>query len=184
MAQVEYDVPYSEQRNRGTVAIRIILAIPHLILVSLWSYLMEIIALIHWFIQVFTGKRSRSLCEFSVMYLNYSARVYSYAGLLFDQYPEFIADEGKTPVRFAFQVEEEPMNRLTVALRFIWAIPSGIISAVLAIAIFFVTLVAWFVIVITGKLPAGWHPFLVKAHKYVLQNYAYIYLLTDQYPKY
>ncbi len=184
MAQVQYDVPYSEQRNRGTVAIRIILAIPHLILVSLWSDLMGIVAVIQWFIQLFTGKRNRALCDFTVAYLSYSARVYSYVGLLFDQYPEFITDEGKTPVRFSMQVEEQPVNRLTVGLRFIWAIPAIIISAVLGFAIFVLTVIAWFVILITGKLPTGWHAFLVKGHKYVLQHYAYIYLLTDEYPKY
>ena len=35
MAQVQLDVPHNEgPRNRGTVAIRIILAIPHLVLVG------------------------------------------------------------------------------------------------------------------------------------------------------
>ena len=66
MAQVQLDVPYNEgPRNRGTVAIRIILAIPHLLIVGVWGYAIEIVSVIHWFIQVFTGKRNQGLFNFS-----------------------------------------------------------------------------------------------------------------------
>ena len=184
MAQVEFNVPYSEQRNRGTVAIRFILAIPHLILVSLWANVVGIVAFIHWFIQVFTGRRNRSLCDFTVLWLDYAARVYGYTGLLFDRYPAFITDQGNTPVQFAMRVEEEPVNRLTVGLRFIWAIPAIVIAGVLGIAIFVLTVLGWFAILFTGRLPAGSHAFLVKAHRYTLQQSAYVYLVTDEYPKY
>jgi hypothetical protein len=184
LAQVQFDVPYSEQRNRGTVAIRIILAIPHIIIAGAWMYAVEVVGVVQWFIQVFTGKRNRSLTDFTISWLNYAARVYGYVGLLFDEYPEFVADQGQTPVRFAMASEEGPVNRLTVALRIIWAIPAMVIAWLLGIAIGVVTLIGWVVILITGKLPPGWHAFLVKGHRYVLQEYAYIYLVTDDYPKY
>ncbi|MCU1501877.1 MAG: hypothetical protein JWM12_1231 [Ilumatobacteraceae bacterium] len=184
MAQVQFDVPYSETRNRGTVAIRLILAIPHMIIVAVWAYAVEVVAVVQWFIQVFTGKRNKGLSDFTVNWLNEAARVYGYLGLLFDEYPEFVNDEGKTPVRFSMPVEEEPVNRLTVGLRIIWAIPALVIAWAIGIAIFVVTLLGWFAILVTGKLPPGWHSFLVKAHKYVLQEYAYLYLVTDEYPKY
>ena len=76
MAQVQLDVPYNEgPRNRGTVAIRIILAIPHLLIVGVWGYVIEFVAVIHWFIQVFTGKRNQGLFNFSNKYLDYASRV-------------------------------------------------------------------------------------------------------------
>ena len=155
MAQVQLDVPYNEgPRNRGTVAIRIILAIPHLIIVQVWNNAVEIVAVIHWFIQVFTGKRNRSLFDFSNRWLGYASRTYGYLGLLFDEYPGFIDDNGKTPVQYNLEYTE-PVNRLTAGLRIIWAIPALLISMVLGIAAFFVTIVAWFTIVITGKHPRG-----------------------------
>jgi len=150
MAQVQFDVPYSEQRNRGTVAIRLILAIPHLIIIGVWSNVVQVVAVIQWFIQVFTGKRNRGLTEFTLAWLNYAARVYGYVGLLFDEYPEFVSDEGKTPVRFAMPYEEGPVNRLTVGLRIIWAIPALVIAWLLSIAIGVVTILGWFVILFTG----------------------------------
>jgi len=184
MAQVQFDVPHNEgPRNRGTVAIRIILAIPHLIIAGVWGSVIEVVSVIHWFIQVFTGKRNRGLFDFSNKYLGYSSCVNAYVGLLFDEYPGFIDDNGKTPVRYNLEYTES-VNRLTAGLRLIWAIPAFFIAAVLAIAVFFVTIVTWFTILITGKHPRGQFDFQLKVQRYSLQTNAYVGLLTDDYPKY
>ena len=37
MGQVNYDMTYSETRQRLTVAFQLILAIPHLVIVNAWS---------------------------------------------------------------------------------------------------------------------------------------------------
>ena len=184
MAQVQLDVPYNEgPRNRGTVAIRLILAIPHMIIVQVWYYAVEIVAIIQWFIQVFTGKRNEGLFNFSNRWLGYAARTYTYTGLLFDEYPGFIDDNGKTPVQYNLDYAE-PVNRLTAGLRLIWAIPAILVSMVLGIACFFVTVVTWFCILITGKHPRGQFDFQLKVHRYTLQTHAYVGLLTDDYPQY
>jgi hypothetical protein len=78
----------------------------------------------------------------------------------------------------------EPVNRLTAGLRLIWAIPAILISMVLGIACFFVTVVTWFCILITGKHPRGQFDFQLKVHRYTLQTHAYVGLLTDDYPQY
>ena len=78
----------------------------------------------------------------------------------------------------------EPVNRLTAGLRIIWAIPALLISMVLGIAGFFVTIVTWFMIVITGKHPRGQFDFQLKVLRYSMQTNAYAGLLTDDYPKY
>jgi hypothetical protein len=76
------------------------------------------------------------------------------------------------------------VNRLTVGLRFLWIIPAAIIAALIGIAIQVLTLICWFAIVITGKMPQGMFDFLMKGHRYSLQVNAYGLLLTDTYPKY
>ena len=43
MSAIGYDVTYEEQRNRLTVAFRIILAIPHLIVSQVWGYLARVL---------------------------------------------------------------------------------------------------------------------------------------------
>ena len=107
----------------------------------------------------------------------------TYAGLLFDEYPGFIDDAGKTPVQYNLDYDE-PVNRLTAGLRFIWAIPALFIAIVLAFAVFFVTVVTWFTILITGKHPRGQFDFQLKVNRYTMQTNAYVGLLTDDYPQY
>ena len=64
---------------------------------------------------------------------------------------------------------EEPANRLTNALRLIWAIPALLISIVISIAFGVVVLISWFAIVITGAQPHGLFDFSLNALRYILQ---------------
>ncbi len=181
MAAVTYDVSYYEPRNRLTTAFRLILAIPHLIVVQVWGYLMEILSVIQWFIVVFTGKRNDGIWNLQWAWLGYYSRVYGYANLLYDRYPAFGTDPGTVPARTEFRYEE-PADRLTNGLRFIWAIPAVLIAAVLGIAMFFVLIGAWFVILFTGKQPRGMFDFILRVFRYILQTYSYVMLMTDTYP--
>ena len=183
MSTFTYDVAYHEARNRLTVAFRIILVIPHLIISQVWGYLAQILAVVQWFIILFTGKRNEGIWNMQRSWLNYYARVLGYASLLFDPYPAFASDEGPAPVRtdIAF---EEPANRLTNGLRFIWMIPAAIFAWVLGLVSGVLVLISWFAIVITGKHPKGMWDFILKVLRYTLQTQSYGLLMTDTYPKF
>src|SRR4051812_36055448 len=99
MSQVRLDVtPVLEGRNRLTVAFRMILAIPHLIIIGLWWYLIEFLAFVHWLIQVFSSQRSDGLFNFTNRWLNYASHVWAYTFLLYDEYPGFIDPKSDAPV--------------------------------------------------------------------------------------
>ena len=183
MQQVVFDVPYTEARNRGTTAIRFILVIPHWILYGVWNEVTQVAAVIQWFICVFTGKRNKSIWDFSVAAEAYGSRVNSYGGLLHDVFPPFLTEQGAVPSRYSLDFDES-VNRLTTGLRIIYGIPALILAMLIGIAAFFVGVVSWFTIVLTGKHPKGMFDFLLKFHKYWLQTSAYMLLLTDTYPKY
>ena len=119
-------------------------------MVGVWGYFAQILALIQWFIVLFTGQRNQAMWDLQYAYLGYYGRVYGYADLMFDPYPPFGTEQGATPAVLSVRYEE-PANRLTNGLRFIWAIPAIIILMVLSIAFFFVVIISWFAIVITGK---------------------------------
>lgn len=182
MAELSYDVRYSEARNRLTTAFRFLLVIPHLIVMVVWGYLAEILAVIQWFIILFTGKRNASMFDLQNSWLNYSGRVSGYEYLLFDEFPAFGAEPDKEPVIYNLAYEE-PANRLTNALRLIWAIPAMLLAMVYGIAMTFVAIAAWFAIVITGKLPRGMFDFILKVTRFSLQLNAYTLLMTDTYPR-
>jgi hypothetical protein len=183
MSAVMYDVKYQEERNRVTTAFRLILAIPHLIVAGLWGYFAELLAVIQWFIILFTGKRNEGIWNLQNSYLGYYSRVLAYVDLLYDEYPPFGEDPNQNWVRYSLQYQESA-DRLTSALRIIWAIPAILIMFVLSIAGFFVLLVSWFAIVITGKHGRGLFVFLLKVLRFTISTMAYVLLMTDTYPKY
>jgi hypothetical protein len=183
MSTFTYDVDYQESRNRLTVAFRIILAIPHLVVQQVWGYLAQVLGVVQWFIILFTGKRNEGIWNLQESWLHYYARVMGYVDLLFDQYPAFGTDVGSVPVRSAIEFDESA-DRLSSALRIIWIIPALIIGFFVGIASVVVLVVSWFAILITGNHPAGMWDFLLKSARYTFQLQAYCLLMTDTYPKF
>lgn len=183
MSVVLYDVAYTESRNRLTTLFRMILIIPHAIVSNIWRQLAQVLGFIQWFTVLFTGKRNQSLWKLQNDYLGYSTRVNSYGGLLFDVFPPFGTEPGTTGVSYALDFEESA-DRLTNALRLIWAIPAMVVAIFVAIGAFFVTVAAWFTILFTGKHPRGMFDFAVKANRYFARVTSYVMLMTDTYPKY
>ena len=182
MSSFTYDVEYQESRNRLTVAFRIILAIPHLIVAQIWGYLTQILSVVQWFIILFTGKRNQGIWNLQQMWLNYYSRVLGYVDLLFDQYPAFGTDPGTVPVLSNIDYEESA-DRLTSGLRLIWIIPAAIVAALVGLVGLVVLLISWFAILITGTQPRGWWDFVLRVARYALQVLSYLYLMTDNYPK-
>ena len=183
MSIFTYDVEYPEQRNRATVAFRIILAIPHLIISQVWGYLAQILGVVQWFIILFTGKRNEGMWNLQRSWLNYYCRVLGYIDLLFDEYPAFASEAGPAPVRSEITFEESA-NRLTSALRMIWIIPALVIGAVVSFGAAVLLVISWFSIVITGKQSRGMWDFILKVARFTLQLESYGLLMTDTYPKF
>lgn len=115
MSALQFDVTPPDQRDRVSVLLRIIFAIPHLIVAQVWGYLAQILALVQWFIVLFTGKRNQGIWNMQHQWLEYYGRVFAYVDLLFDKpYPPFGTDAGTVPVTQSLAYEE-PANRLTNA---------------------------------------------------------------------
>ena len=183
MSTLAYDVTYEEPRNRLTVAFRFILAIPHLVVSQVWGYLAEVLAVVQWFIAVFTGKRNEGIWNLQQSWLGYASRVTGYTNLLYDEYPAFGTEPGNVPVRSSITFEEDA-NRLTVGLRILWMIPALIVAAVVGIAAVVLLVISWFAILFTGTMPRGMWEFILKVVRYTLQVQAYGLLMTDEYPKF
>jgi len=79
----------ADQRDRLSVAFRLVLAIPHVVVVTALLVAWGIVTIIAWFSLVFTGRHPRDLYEFGVGVLRWSTRVEAYLLLLYDEYPPF-----------------------------------------------------------------------------------------------
>jgi hypothetical protein len=180
--------PAIERRNRLTTAFRIILALPHTLLVGastlgangVLGSVAAACALISWFAIVFTGKEPRGLWDLRHMYLRWRLRVQAYVFLLRDEYPPF-GDAGY-PATLTLDWPEQARDRLSVGLRLIYAIPQVIVLFCLAIAVFVCTIIAWFAILFTGSLPAGLGGFVRNVLRWAMRVEAYVLLMRDEYP--
>jgi hypothetical protein len=81
--------PDLEDRNRLTVAFRLILAIPQLLIVSILALAALVAAVIALFAVLFTGRWPEGLRQFVLNVEQYWVRVEAYTLLLTDEYPPF-----------------------------------------------------------------------------------------------
>ena len=78
-----------EGRNRLTVFFRLIMAIPHAIIVSALGYVIGVVVLIAWLMALFTGSVAPGLHTFIAGYLRWSLRYQAYVLMVTDEYPPF-----------------------------------------------------------------------------------------------
>jgi hypothetical protein len=168
------------QRNRLTVFFRLLLAIPHFIVVLLWGVLTELIVLVAWFAALFTGQVPDGLHNFIANWLRYATRVTAYVFLLTDPFPPF-GPAGSYPVDARID-PASPQSRLTVGFRIFLAIPAMLLTYVFRMVNQIVALLGWFYTLATGHMHEGMRNISAWLLQYETQTWGYVLLLTGRYP--
>lgn len=180
---VTFEADYLERRSRLTSFFRLILAIPVAIVLYVFAIVAWFAIVIAWFAIVVTGRYPQGLYRFVADFTRFLARVTAYSLLLTDAYPPFSgADDPSYPVRMSFAGPLEHYSRIKTLLRFVLAIPILVLRYVVNLLLEICALAAWFVIVVTGKLPRGLFDLMALANSYTARSDAYLYLLTETYP--
>jgi len=178
-----FEADYLERRNRLTTFLRLILAIPLAIVLYFYAIIAYIAVVIAWFAIVITGRYPAPLYGFVAGFTRFLTRVTAYASLLSDPYPAFSgSDDPSYPVRLEFDGPLERYSRLKTFFRIILAIPIVILRYVMNLLLEIGAVAAWFVIVITGRMPRGLFDVMVLANSYTARSDAYLFLLTETYP--
>jgi hypothetical protein len=170
------------KRNRVTVFFRLLLVIPHYIVLTLWSIVAEIAIIIAWFAALITGRVPAGLHNFIASWLRYTTHVYAYLGLLADPYPPFSGSQ-EYPVDLQI-APPEPQSRWKTFFRIILAIPALIIASVLRYLGLAVAIIGWFAALFLGRMPKGLRDTGAWTLRVDQQTYAYTSLLTDRYPQF
>jgi hypothetical protein len=207
---VNFEVePQLTDRNRLTTLVRIILAIPHIILVGgpgigggaggsrqegaamyiaailgagVLATVAGIMSIISWFAIVITGKQPRGLWDFTANVMRWRGRSNAYIALLRDEYPPFSFEDNGYASRVILNEFPEARNRMTVAFRIIFLIPHAIVLILLGIAWAISAFIAWVLILVTGSYPEGLYNFAVGYLRWSFRFEAYAYLLNDEFP--
>jgi hypothetical protein len=169
------------RRERIKVLVRLMLAYPHLIWLSLYAMVAIAMGIANWVVTLIKGRPSERIHRWLVRFLRYSIYVYSYVYLLANPYPPFHGE----PERYPVDIEVDPpevQSRLKTAFRILLAIPALILAWVFGQVVQIVAILAWFVALAIGRTPRGMENLGLYCLRYQAQTWGYLLILTDRYP--
>ncbi|MBI3972066.1 MAG: DUF4389 domain-containing protein [Chloroflexi bacterium] len=196
------DIDYPEQLDRRTTLLRLIWAIPILIILGLLTatgnqtvatdtgeqvvgtgggisgglWLATVLMI------VFRVRYPRWWFDFARELTRFGARVGAYFVLLTDRYPSTV-DEQSVHLEIEYPDVERDLNRWLPLVKWLLALPHYIVLVVLWLAALVAVVIAWFVILVTGRYPRALFAFVVGVGRWSLRVDAYAFLLvTDRYP--
>ncbi len=180
---VGFEVDDAAPQGRVSILLRWLLAIPHVIILSLLGMAVGIVIMLAWFTIVFAGRFPATLLRFTIGYARWAARANAYGSLLTGAYPPFSLDEEPDyPVRLTIPERTTGRSRLTTFFRCLLLLPHEIVLSLLGIVVGFVGLAAWLAGIVLGRVPDGLHSFLAGYTRWTERASAYAYLLVDDYP--
>ncbi len=194
------------ERSRLTVFFRLLLSIPHIIWLLLWSVAVFFVAILSWFIVLFTARLPEGLHGFLAAYVRYGTHVYGYLLLAANPFPGFTGTEGSYPIDLEID-PPAPQSRWKTAFRIFLALPAVLLSAALVNGFgsgggstttsggseeayywggsmglaFSIAFFAWFACMVRARMPNGFRVGLAYALRYSAQTYGYLLFLTDRY---
>ena len=186
-ARLEIDYP-DRDLDRVSTLLRIFYVIPIAIVLGLiggsegyWLATSSFLFVPTALMIVFRQKYPRWWFDFNLELARFGTRVAGYFALLSDEYPS-TTDEQYVHLDIDYP-DATQLNRWAPLYKWFLAIPHYIVVFVLTIAGILATIVAWFIILFTGRYPEGIFEFVVGVARWNLRVGAYAFLLvTDEYP--
>lgn len=195
------DIDYPSTLNRATTFFRLLLSIPIIILFSIlsgdnMSFTSEAgkdssgtlggiaagLFVATTLMLLFRQRYPRWWFDFMLEFNRFSTRILAYVLLLTDRYPS-TEDKQSVHLDLTYPNAQKDLNRWLPLVKWLLAIPHYIVLGFLAIAVLFVTIIAWFSILFTGRYPKGLFDFVVGVSRWGLRVGAYAFFLTtDKYP--
>jgi Domain of unknown function (DUF4389) len=169
------------RRSRLTVFFRLLLAIPHLLWLTLWGLVALLAAVVNWIATLVAGTSPEALHRFLAAYLRYQLHVGAYVYLIGNPFPGFTGAVGSYPVELRV-AERERQNRWTVLFRLLLALPALAIASVYVSLAYTIAFLGWFASLFTGRMPLGLRNAGALALRYMAQTNGYLFLVTGAYP--
>lgn len=180
---ISYEMAYQEKHSRLSTFFRMLLAIPAAFFAMLYLFVAAFAILFAWVALMITARYPEGLYNFVSGWIRLAGRLAAYEFLLTDRYPPFTGGLAPDyPCQIAVGPPQEKYSRLKVFFRIIVGIPTLIMNWLFSMWAALMAFAAWFVIVITGKLPYGLYEQQVLAERYRTRAAAYFVYLTDFQP--
>jgi hypothetical protein len=167
--------------SRVTVVFRLLLVIPHLVWLALWTVVAALAAIATWFATLFTGTPPEGLHRFLSRYVRYWLHVNAFLYLAANPFPGFTGEQGRYPLDLMLPGPAR-QNRWKTGFRIVLVIPAAIVNSALSWGLLVAAVLTWFVALATGAAPWGLRNFSAYALRYGSQLNAYALLITEAYP--
>jgi hypothetical protein len=169
------------RRSRLVVFFRILIAVPHLVWVLLWTIVAVLVGILNWVGTLALGRSPRPFHRFLAAYVRYVTHVNAFLFLVANPFPGFVGAQRSYPVDLELG-EPERQHRLVTLFRIFLAVPAFIVSSGLGSALLVAGILGWFASLVRGQMPDGLRNLGAYSIRYSGQLYAYLFLLTDRYP--
>jgi hypothetical protein len=169
------------RRSRVTVFFRLLLALPHLVWLVLWSIAAIVVGILNWFVALFTGTPAQGFQAFLSRFVRYELHVYAFLFLAANPFPGFTGEPGSYPLDLVLP-ERARQNRWKTGFRVFLAVPAVIVSSALSWALLGAAVLTWFVALARGSAPWGLRNLSAYALRYAAQVNSYVWLITEAYP--
>jgi hypothetical protein len=199
-------------QRRWTILIRVVLAVPALIVSSALAglsggnlgssrnnkrdgtgggALLIVCAVLGWFASLARGQMPKGLRDAGAYAIGYTAQTTAYFLLVTDRYPnadptEMLVAVTDRPPRHPVRVVGDPYDlrrsRLTVFFRILLALPHIVWLALWGIVAALAAIVQWFVTLFQGTPVPGLHRFIANYVRYRLHVAAYLLLVANPFP--
>jgi hypothetical protein len=131
---------------------------------------------------LFRNKYPRWWFDWNLALMQFTNRVAAYMVLLTDEYPS-TDEEQSVHLDIAYPDTEWGLNRVMPLFKWLFAFPHYVVLFFLWIAMIFVSIIAWFAILFTGRYPRPLFDFVVGVMRWGNRVAAYAFMLvTDTYP--
>jgi hypothetical protein len=194
------------RRSRLTVFFRLLLALPHIVWIFLWTIAVVFAAIATWIATLATGRPPQGLHGFLSAYVRYAAHLSAYLFMAANPYPGFTGEPG-----YPIDVElpgPAPQPRWKTALRLVLALPALLVTAAIGSGsigggggssrgggdpdwsflasggglVAVCGILGWFASLALGRMPNGLRDLAGYGIGYTAQTYAYVLLVTERYP--
>jgi len=169
------------RRSRLTVFFRLVLAVPHLVWLTLWGILALLAAILNWVATLVAGASPLWLHRFLSAYVRYQLQVGAYLYLIGNPFPGFVGAEGSYPLDLHVAPRQR-QNRWAVLFRLIIALPALILAGVFGGLLGTIAILGWFASLATGRMPLGLRNAGAFALRYTSQTSAYLFMVSPAYP--
>jgi hypothetical protein len=176
------EISYPPELNRWLPLVKWLLVIPHFIALFFVGIGAFFVWIYGFFAVLFTGRWPRGAFEYLVGTLRWAYRVVAYFHLMTDAYPPFsLDDDPDYPVRLSVEYPEHIANWRPL-VQWLLAIPYVWIAGVLYWLTGVLTIVAFFTVLFTKRIPRGMFELMVPGLRWNLRGSAYAYFMNDRYP--